>query len=84
MYYQGNDFQIVERAVDLAKRKDAKPAQIALAWLLHRPGVTAPIIGASKMHHLEEAVKALEIQLPPDECTLLEELYRPHPIPGQQ
>jgi aryl-alcohol dehydrogenase (NADP+) len=82
MYYQDNDFQIVERGIELAKRKDVKPAQIALAWLLHQPGVTSPIIGASKMYQLEDAVKALDISLSKEECTFLEELYRPHPILG--
>ena len=82
MYYQNNDFDIVDRVIENAKRKDVKPAQIALAWLLHQPGVTAPIIGASKMYQLEEAVRALEIQLSEDECKFLEEPYRPHPILG--
>jgi aryl-alcohol dehydrogenase (NADP+) len=82
MYYQNNDFDIVDRVIELAKRKDVKPAQIALAWLLHQPGVTAPIIGASKMYQLEEAVAALEIQLSKEECATLEEPYRPHPILG--
>ena len=82
MYYQNNDFDIVDRVIENAKRKDVKPAQIALAWLLRQPGVTAPIIGASKMYQLEEAVKALEVQLSIDECKFLEEPYRPHPILG--
>ncbi len=82
MYYQNNDFDIVDRVIELAKRKGVKPAQIALAWLLHQPGVTAPIIGASKMYQLEEAVAALEIQLSQEECAFLEEPYRPHPILG--
>lgn len=82
MYYQSYDFDIVDRVMECAKRKEAKPAQIALAWLLHQPGVTAPIIGASKMYQLEEAVQALEIQLSNDDCKFLEELYRPHPILG--
>ena len=58
------------------------PAQIALAWLLHQDGVTAPIIGASKMPHLEQAVAALEIELSKEEGTYLEELYQPHPVLG--
>jgi aryl-alcohol dehydrogenase (NADP+) len=82
MYYQNNDFDIVDRVIELAKRKDVKPAQIALAWLLHQPGVTAPIIGASKMYQLEEAVAALEIQLSKEDSAFLEEPYRPHPILG--
>lgn len=82
MYYQNNDFDIVDRVSEIAKRHEVKPAQIALAWLLHQPGVTAPIIGASKMQHLEEAVQALAIQLSADECKFLEAPYQPHPILG--
>jgi len=82
MYYQDSDFQIVGRVADLAKRKGTPSAQIALAWLLHQRGVTAPIIGASKMYQLEEAVAALDIQLSSEECKFLEEPYRPHPILG--
>ncbi len=63
LYYEESDFQVVERVVDLAGQRGVSPAQIALAWLLHQPGVTSPIIGASKMHHLEEALAALEIEL---------------------
>ncbi|HRV90955.1 MAG TPA: aldo/keto reductase, partial [Anaerolineae bacterium] len=76
------DFDIVDRVVDLAGQKGVKPAQIALAWLLHRPGVTAPIIGASKMSHLEEAVAALDISLTTEDCQYLEEPYQPHPVLG--
>ena len=82
MYYENNDFDIVDRVNELAKGRGVSSAQIALAWLLHQAGVTAPIIGASKMYQLEEAVKAAEIQLSKDECKLLEEPYRPHPILG--
>lgn len=82
MYYQPTDYEVVDRVVELAGRKEVKPAQIALAWLLHQPGITAPIIGATKMHHLEEAVAALEIELSPEELAYLEELYQPHPVLG--
>jgi len=82
MYYQETDFEIVDRVVDLAERRGVTPAQIALAWLLHQDGVTAPIIGASKMPHLEQAVAALDIALSADECAYLEELYQPHPVMG--
>ena len=82
MYYQEADFQIVDRVVDLAGRRGVTPAQIALAWLLHQEGVTAPIIGASKMPHLEQAVAALEIELSEDERAYLEELYQPHIVLG--
>ena len=80
LYYQETDFDIVDRVVALAKRKEVQPAQIALSWLLHRPEVTAPIIGATKMVHLEEAVAALKIQLSDEDMAYLQELYMPHPV----
>ncbi len=82
MYFQPSDFTIVDRVAELAKRREVSPAQIALAWLLHQPGVTAPIIGASKMPQLEEAVAALDLKLSKEECTFLEEPYQPHPVLG--
>jgi aryl-alcohol dehydrogenase-like predicted oxidoreductase len=59
-------------------------AQIALTWLLHRPGVTAPIVGANKMYQLDEAVKALDLKLSVEEIQSLEEAYVPHPVLGHQ
>jgi len=82
MYYQDSDFKIVDRVVELADRHGVRPTQIALAWLLHKRGVTAPIIGASKIHHLDEAVAALELKLSEEEIEFLEELYQPHPVLG--
>jgi len=80
LYYTDADFRIVDRAVALAGRRGVNPAQVALAWLLHLPGVTAPIIGASKMEQLEQAVAAVDLTLSPDERHELEELYQPHPV----
>lgn len=82
MYYQEMDFDIVDRLVAKAKEKGVSPSQLAIAWLLHRPGVTAPIVGTSKMEHLEQAVSALEIELTEEEIIYLDELYQPHPILG--
>lgn len=82
MYYADSDFDIVDRVVELAQQKDVLPAQIALAWMLHKPGVSAPIIGATKMHHLEQAAGAVDIELTDEELTYLEELYQPHVILG--
>ncbi len=82
MYYQTTDFDIVDRVVAMANEKGVTPAQIALAWILHKPGVSAPIIGATKMHHLEQAVEAVAIELSESELAHLEELYQPHPILG--
>jgi len=81
-YFQDSDFDIAERVAAVAKQMDVKPAQIALAWMLQKPWITAPIIGASKMHHLEEAVSATEIQLSEDQVHYLEELYQPHTVSG--
>ena len=80
LYYADSDFQIVDRVVALAQRRSVSPAQIALAWVLRQPGVTAPIIGASKMEQLEEAVAAVEIALTDEEAAELEELYVPHTV----
>lgn len=82
MYYQEDDFEVVGRLRSVAEPRGQTMAQVALAWLLHKAGVTAPIIGASKMHHLEEAVAAESIQLSAEEVALLEEPYRPHRVLG--
>ena len=79
-YFQDTDFQILDRVVELAEKKEVKPAQIALAWLLHQPGITAPVTGVSKMYQLEEAVESLNISLSAEECAYLEELYQPRPV----
>ena len=82
MYFQDSDFAVVSRVKTLAAARAVTPAQIALAWLLHRPGITAPIIGASRMPQLEESVAAVEIQLTQEEVSSLEEPYKPHPVLG--
>jgi aryl-alcohol dehydrogenase (NADP+) len=82
MYYRDSDFQTVDRVADLARRRGVSPAQIALAWILHKPGVTTPIIGASKMFQLEESLAALEISLSLEEMYYLEHQYQPHPVLG--
>jgi aryl-alcohol dehydrogenase-like predicted oxidoreductase len=82
LYYAESDFTIADRAAELATRRGVKPTQIALAWLLAKPGVTAPIVGASKLPHLEDAVAALDIRLEADELTFLEAPYQPHAILG--
>ena len=82
LYYRDSDFTVVERVVEIANARGVKPAQVALAWILHKPGVSAPIIGASKMYQLEDALGALAIQLSEDEVKRLEEPYEPHPILG--
>ncbi len=82
LYYQPSDFAVVERLTQVAQRRGVSNAQIALAWMLGKPGVTAPIIGASKMQHLEDAVAAMKIKLEKDEIRQLEECYQPHPVLG--
>ncbi len=82
LYHDDSDFAIADRVAELAKRRGVKPAQIALAWLLAQRGVTAPIVGASKLTHLDDAVRAMEIGLDAAEIAFLEELYRPHPVLG--
>ena len=82
MYYADNDFAVADRASALAGRRGVSPAQIALAWLLHKPGVTAPIVGASKPDHLDEAIAASSLSLDESEMTFLEELYQPHAVLG--
>jgi aryl-alcohol dehydrogenase (NADP+) len=82
LYYTDSDFEIVERLKTIAESKQVKPAQLALAWILSKPGVSAPIIGASKMYQLEEAVAATSIQLTEEDTKALEELYQPHRVLG--
>jgi len=82
LYRADSDFDIVARLAEVAVERGVPAAQIALAWMLAKPGITAPIIGASKPGHLEDAVAALTVRLTEDEIKRLEELYQPHPVLG--
>lgn len=82
MYYDDSDFAVVDRVVEVAKEQGVSAAQIALAWMLHKPGITSPIIGATKMHHLDEALAAVNIRLSDEEIAQLEEPYKPHRVLG--
>lgn len=82
LYYTEQDFQIVERVTTVAKKHGKPNAQVALAWLLAKPGVTAPIIGASKPGHLEDAVAALSLKLDAEDIKMLEEPYKPKRVMG--
>lgn len=82
LYYQDSDFVVVERVGEIARKRGASNARIALAWLLAQPGVTAPIVGASKMQHLEDAAASLNVKLEPAEMKALEEPYQPHHVLG--
>ncbi len=80
--YQDEDAEIVARTLELAERLGASPAQVALAWVLANPAVTAPIVGATKPQHLADAIAAVDLDLSEEDITALEEPYRPHPIAG--
>ncbi len=82
--YSDEDFDVVDVVVEIAREKGVKPAQVALAWLLSRPGVTAPIVGATKLEHLEDALGAIDVTLSDEEIKRLEAPYRPHTIRGHQ
>ena len=82
LYTADNDFVIVNRLGEIAAKKGIADAQVALAWMLSKKSITAPIIGASKPGHLEDAVAALSVQLSDDEIKQLEELYKPPPVLG--
>ena len=79
-YYLPSDFEVVAVVKEIAAQHAVTPAQIALAWVLHKPYICAPIVGATKSYQLEEALKALEITLSADELTRLEAHYQPHPV----
>jgi 1-deoxyxylulose-5-phosphate synthase len=80
--YRDEDAQIVARTLEVAERLGRPPAQVALAWLLSNPVVTSPIVGVTKSQHLTDAVAAVDLDLPDDAITALEEPYQPHPIAG--
>jgi aryl-alcohol dehydrogenase-like predicted oxidoreductase len=82
LYYQDSDFEVVDHLTNIASKRSVPNAQVALAWMLQQPGVTAPIVGASKMRHLDDAVAALKIKLDDSELKALSEPYKPHPILG--
>jgi aryl-alcohol dehydrogenase (NADP+) len=82
LYYQPSDFAVVERVGEIARRRGVPNAQVALAWILQQPGVTSPIVGASKMNHLEDAVAALSVKLDDAELKALAEPYTPHRVLG--
>jgi aryl-alcohol dehydrogenase-like predicted oxidoreductase len=82
LYTPEVDFTIVDRVAEIAAERKVPAAQVALAWLLHKPGVTAPIVGATKLDHLNDAVAAEQLTLSADEIARLEEPYVPHRISG--
>jgi aryl-alcohol dehydrogenase-like predicted oxidoreductase len=82
LYNQPTDFDVVERVAEVAGERGVPSAQVALAWMLGKPGVTAPIIGATKPQHLADALAAEQLTLSDEEVARLEEPYRPHPVLG--
>jgi 1-deoxyxylulose-5-phosphate synthase len=84
LYYEEWDFEVADRVAKIARDRNVSPTQIALAWLLNKPGISAPIIGATRMEHLEQAVAAVDIQLDQKECDFMEEPYKPHKVLGHQ
>jgi len=84
LYFRPEDFDVLEAAVAVAKERGVKPAQVALAWVLSRPGVAAPIVGATRLEHLDDAATAVDLRLTDEEVARLEAPYRPHPILGHE
>jgi aryl-alcohol dehydrogenase (NADP+) len=82
LYTTEADDRVVDCVEQVAKNRGVPPAQVALAWLLHKPGITAPIVGASKPHHLQDAIAAIDLKLSPEEISTLESVYVPHPVLG--
>jgi aryl-alcohol dehydrogenase (NADP+) len=82
LYYSEADYDVADRVVEVARDRSVAPAQIALAWLLHKPGVTAPIVGATKLEQFDQSVAALSIRLSEDDIRRLEEPYVPHGVSG--
>jgi aryl-alcohol dehydrogenase (NADP+) len=77
LYHGDHVFPVAERVIEVAAKYGKTPAQIAVAWLLHKPGVTSPVVGVSKVSQLEQLVAAVEIELAEEDIDYLEELYRP-------
>jgi aryl-alcohol dehydrogenase-like predicted oxidoreductase len=82
--YSDADFDVVDALVDVAAELGRTPAQVALAWLLGRPGVTAPVVGVTRADHLEDALSSLDLDLDPDVCARLDAPYQPHAVAGPE
>jgi aryl-alcohol dehydrogenase (NADP+) len=82
LYYTEADYVVADRLTEVSAKLGTAPARVALAWVLHQPGVTAPIVGASKPHHIPDAVAALDVKLDAEVLKALAEPYQPHPILG--
>ena len=82
LYTSKSDYEIADRVVEVAERFGASPSQVALAWLLRQPAVAAPIVGATKLPHLEDAIAAVDVELSAEEIERLEAPYQPHAVRG--
>ncbi|MCH7909282.1 MAG: aldo/keto reductase [Candidatus Hydrogenedentes bacterium] len=82
LYNEPGDWDVVEAVKGVASKRGIAPAQIALAWLLSKSAVTAPIVGATKMQHLEDAIASVDLELTDEEIALLEAPYKPHAVKG--
>jgi aryl-alcohol dehydrogenase-like predicted oxidoreductase len=82
LYGRSEDFDVIDRLDEVAAERFDTPAQVALAWLLHKPAITAPIVGATRLEHLEEAIAAANLSLSSEEVERLEEPYVTHPVLG--
>ncbi len=84
LYFRDVDFDVLDALLEVSKTRSLKPAQVALSWLLTMPGVVSPIMGATRIEHLEDLAAACEIELSHDEMAQLEAPYQPHPIVGHE
>ena len=82
LYFEEDDFRVLDALLEVSRERGAKPAQVALAWILSVPGVSAAIVGATRVEHLEDSIAAVDLQLTPEEIVRLEAPYRPHTILG--
>jgi aryl-alcohol dehydrogenase (NADP+) len=83
-YYTEDGFEIVDAVAKVARARGVTQGEVAMAWMLRAPGVTAPIVGTTKLSHLDEAIKALDLMLTADEVAALEAPYKPKPISGHE
>ena len=84
LYYADSDYEVVDRVVDVARGRSVQPIQVALAWVMRQPGITAPIIGASRLEQLDQLVAAASLTLTDEEAGALQEPYRPHGVIGHE
>ncbi|MGI8545979.1 MAG: aldo/keto reductase [Gemmatimonadaceae bacterium] len=84
LYNEPSDWEIIDAVNAVAAERGVTPAEVSLAWLLSRPGVTAPIVGATKLSHLDAAIRSIDLTLSSEEIARLEAPYRPHPVRGHQ